>query len=130
MRKKISRAPELVYRQGSFVDPMKHIDPSLASQVGMPGAFDIGHQRVGWVAQMLTNWMGDNGTLVRLNTRVTRPNVFGDTTWCRSEVTGRRLEAGEHLVDLSVWTENQRGERTTEGTATIALPSRELLTSA
>lgn len=118
------RAHELVRKMGYYVDPMKHLDPNLADEVGMPGPYDIGHQRVGWVSHMLTNWMGDDGFLKRLNVRVSRPNVFGDTTWCRGEVTGKRIEDGALLVDVNVWCENQRGERTADGTATIALPGR------
>ena len=31
----------------------------------------------------------------------------------------------ENLVDLEIWGENQRGEQTTKGTATICLPARQ-----
>ena len=37
---------------------------------------------------------------------------------------GKRQDGGEHLVDLEIWTENPQGQRTTPGTATVALPSR------
>ena len=32
--------------------------------------------------------------------------------------------AGEGLVDLDIWTENPEGQKTSPGTATVALPSR------
>jgi hypothetical protein len=90
----------------------------------MPGAFDIGHQRVGWVSHLLTNWMGDDGAMKKLRLRISRPNVFGDTTWCQGKVTGKRNVDNEHLVDCEVWTQNQYGDVTGTGEATIALESR------
>ena len=36
----------------------------------------------------------------------------------------KRQEGGENLVDLDIWTANPEGEKTTPGTATVALPSR------
>jgi hypothetical protein len=47
------------------------------------------------------------------------------TTWCKGKVTAKREENGEKLVDLEIWAENQRGEQTTKGTATIRLPSKD-----
>ncbi len=43
---------------------------------------------------------------------------------CRGVVTAKRQEGGENLVELEVWTENPEGQKTTPGTATVALPSR------
>ena len=41
-------------------------------------------------------------------------------------VTAKRVEGDRHLVDLVIHTESHpRGERTSEGTATVELPSRE-----
>lgn len=119
----VYRAHELAY-QGQFLEEPKHVEPSLAVRAGMPGAFDIGHQRVGWVSHLLTNWMGDDGTMKKLRLRISRPNVFGDTTWCHGKVTEKRIAGDEHLVDCEVWSQNQFGDVTGKGDATIALPNR------
>jgi hypothetical protein len=50
----------------------------------------------------------------------------GDTHWMRGRVTRKYLtDAGSPAVDLEVWGENQRGETTTPGHATVLLPSHE-----
>ena len=50
----------------------------------------------------------------------------GDTQWLRGTVTRHYLAAGDRpAVDLDLVAENQRGEATTPGHATILLPSRE-----
>jgi hypothetical protein len=51
-------------------------------------------------------------------------DVPGQEMTCRGKVTGKRKEGGENLVDLEVWTENPAGQKTTPGTATVALPAR------
>ena len=68
--------------------------------------------------------MGDDGFVRKMYVELGRFNVVGDTTWCLGRVSAKREEEGEKLVDLEIWGENQRGEITTKGTATIRLPSK------
>ena len=37
-------------------------------------------------------------------------------------VTAKRTENGRNLIDLEIWTEDPTGQKTTPGTATVALP--------
>ncbi len=98
-----------------------HWDEALARAVGVPGAYDYGPERVAWLGNLVTHWMGDEGRLARLHVKVLRHNLIGDTTWCRGEVTGK--EPGG-LVHVALRAENQRGELTASGTATVVLPTR------
>ena len=90
----------------------------------MPGQFDFGPQRVCWLSQLVTDWMGDDGTLKTLNASIRHPNIVGDTNTLRGEVTGKRVDGEEHLVELAIRNENQAGLATAFGTAVVALPSR------
>ena len=90
----------------------------------MPGQFDFGPQRVCWLSQLVTDWMGDDGQLKQLNASIRHPNVVGDTNTLHGEVTGKRVTNGEHLVELAIRNENQSGLATALGTAIVALPSR------
>ena len=101
-----------------------HHRESTAKQVGVPGTYDYGPQRTAWMATMVTNWMGDAGFLKRLRTEYRRFNVMGDATWCKGRVTRKYAKDGYPLVDIEIWGENQRGEVTTPGVATVVLPSR------
>ena len=98
-----------------------HWDEAMARAVGVRGAYDYGPERVAWLGHAVTNWMGNAGFLSRLQVRVIRHNLIGDTTWCRGRVTV--MEAGG-IVHLDLWAENQRQERTAEGAATVILPTR------
>ena len=106
-----------------------HHRESVAKEVGVPGTYDYGPQRSAWVASMVTNWMGDAGVLKRIKTELRRFNTMGDTTWCKGKVIKKYIVDGYPLVDLEVWAENQRGEKTvTNGAATVILPSRDIKT--
>ena len=101
-----------------------HAEAKMAREVGMPGGYDVGPQRISWIGQLMSNWIGDEGFLRRLNVSVRRPNIFGDVSWCRAKVADKRVEEGAHLVDLEVFVENQLNEITAKGTALVELPSR------
>ncbi len=101
-----------------------HTQAFMAREVGMPGGYDVGLQRISWLGHLLTNWVGDDGFLRRLNVSLRRPNIFGDVSWCRATVRDKRVEDGKHVVDLSVQIDNQLGEVTAKGQATVELPSR------
>jgi hypothetical protein len=68
--------------------------------------------------------MGDDGFLKKLNARCTLFNVFGDTQFLKGAVSKKYHEGDEYLVDIEIRTENQRGESTMPGRATVSLPSK------
>jgi hypothetical protein len=72
----------------------------------------------------MTNWIGDDGFLRRLEVQVRRFNLLGDTTWLRGTVTDKFEGAGHAGVVCDLWAENQRGETTAQGTAEALLPRR------
>ncbi len=101
-----------------------HWDQAFAKDVGAPGAYDYGPQRISWLGNLMTNWIGDDGFLKTLDVQVRLFNIIGDTSRCKGKVTGKREENGEHIVECDVWCENQRGERTAMGSATASLPTK------
>jgi acyl dehydratase len=110
-----------------------HWDPDLAARVGVPGAYDYGPERISWLGHLMTNWIGDDGFLRRLNAQVRRHNLVGDLTRCSGRVTRKWEEPGAPdvpgdavagLVECEVEATNQRGEVTAKGVAVAELPSR------
>ena len=101
-----------------------HWDADLAQQEGLPRGYDIGSQRISWVAHLLTDWMGDAGSLVELDARLRRPNLIGDTTWLTGEVKSKDRTSAGARASCRVAGTNQRGETTITATAIITLPSR------
>jgi acyl dehydratase len=103
---------------------MGHHDARVAQAVGMPNTYDNGWMRLGWMSQVVTDWMGDTGFLTDLDISVRLPNVIGDTLWAHGEVTAKRISGEEHLVDIRLWADRQDGALSCDGTATARLPSR------
>jgi acyl dehydratase len=103
-----------------------HHRESVAKEVGVPGTYDYGPQRSAWMCSLITNWMGDAGVLKRVRTEMRRFNIVGDTTFCKGKVLRKYVKDKTALVDIEIAAENQRGELTTPGVATVALPSRDV----
>jgi acyl dehydratase len=102
-----------------------HWDSDLARAVGVPAAYDYGPERVSWLGHLMTNWIGDDGFLKRLNVQVRKHNIVGDLTTCEGTVTRKWQEGDEHLVEVAVQGRNQRGEQTAVGIAVAVLPKRD-----
>jgi acyl dehydratase len=123
------RIPRFFHRDDlNIPDVMQrvHWDPAFARRAGNPTTFDYGRMRETWLIHMCTDWMGDAGWLWKLDCEFRGFNYVGDTQWLTGVITRKfRTDNGGHAVDLDVQTENQRGDVTTPGHATIILPSRE-----
>jgi acyl dehydratase len=102
-----------------------HWDPAFARAAGNPTTFDYGRMRETWLIHLCTDWMGDDAWLWTLDCEFRRFNYVGDTHWMRGEVQHKYCADGRPAVDVTLRGENQRGEVTTPGRATILLPSRE-----
>jgi hypothetical protein len=103
-----------------------HWDEKWARAIGNPYPYDYGVMRENWLIHLCTDWMGDEGWLWKLDAEMRRFNYIGDVHWMRGKITRKYLAEGERpAVDLDVWGENQRGEVTCPGHASILLPSRE-----
>lgn len=103
-----------------------HWDPQWAARAGSPAIYDYGRMRETWLVHLCTDWMGDDAWLHTLDVEFRRFNYVGDTHWMRGHVTRTYLAEGDRpAVDVEIRGENQRGEITCPGHATILLPSRE-----
>jgi acyl dehydratase len=102
-----------------------HWDSAWAKAIGNPRAYDYGVLRECWLHHRLTDWMGDEGFVVRQHDEIRRFNYHGDIQYISGTVTGKRREGDMNLVDVELTSVNQRGEQTAKGEATVALRSRE-----
>jgi acyl dehydratase len=103
-----------------------HQDDAFAKAAGMGGVFAHGMLSMGFVAQSVTDWAGV-GTVRKIGVRFAGLVRLGDVVTCRGKTVARRPAKDgqdEHLVDLDLWAENQKGEKVVTGKATIALTSR------
>jgi acyl dehydratase len=106
-----------------------HWEPARARELGLPTSYDYGALRETWLSHLVTDWMGDDAWLWKLECQHRRFNFIGDTSWLTGEVADKRQveTAGgvRNEVHLSLRITNQRGEVTSPGKAVVLLPSRE-----
>ena len=121
------RALEYVEETGEAdVPELVHIFDAFAHAIGVERAYDYGSQRMSWLGQLFTNWMGDDGFLWKMAGDLRAFNQMGDFTIFEGKVTKKYIEGGKCCVDIEAWGKNQREVYSMPPhTSTVILPSRE-----
>ncbi|MBV9510114.1 MAG: MaoC family dehydratase N-terminal domain-containing protein [Caulobacteraceae bacterium] len=102
-----------------------HWEEDWAHKVGAATVYDYGAIRETFLAHLVTNWMGDDGFLRRLQVQHRKFNFAGDTNWLTGSVAGKKITDEGAEVYLSIQIANQRGDVITPGKAVVLLPSPE-----
>ncbi len=101
-----------------------HYDYKLMRSRGMPDVVGQGALSTAYIGTMLTNWCMPAGFLRRLTVQYRHYSFPGDVLTTKGVVTSKRRDAGDNVVTLDVWAENQHGRRLTVGQAVVSLPER------
>ncbi|MFN8511103.1 MAG: MaoC/PaaZ C-terminal domain-containing protein [Thermomicrobiales bacterium] len=101
-----------------------HYDTDFARGTGLSGVIVHGALKHALLGRMLHEWVGYGGKIKKWGVSYRGMDYPGQEMTCKGVVTATRQENGEHLVELDIWTQNPQGQKTTPGTATVALPSR------
>ncbi len=112
-----------------------HYEDTFAGSQGVGKPIVTGQLKRGWLVQLVTDWMGDEGSLKKFSCQfrgMDYPRLMasmndpkeGETLWCKGTVTKKYVQQDEHRVDCDIWVENAKGEKNTIGNATVVLPSR------
>ena len=117
-----NRPPELRTQRVEY--GQGHQDPRVAAAVGMPGVYDNGWLRIGWVQQVLSDWSGDRGFVRMIESSLHLPNVIGDIVRFNGTVTGKLTEGEDHIVELTMQGLRQDGELSIKASAEVVLPCR------
>ncbi len=101
-----------------------HYDKDFARRQGLPGIIAHGQLVYSFLGQLLTDWIGKQGFLRKLNCSYRGMNFPGEALTCKGKVTNKYVKDGEYCLECSVWTENSKGEKTVTGTAVVILPTK------
>jgi len=108
---------------GGDFNPIHH-DEAFATAIGLPSVFAMGLMQGGYLARMLTDWVGV-GNVRLYKIRFTGQVWPGETIICKGKVASKYEQDGEKLVDCELSVVNQNGDSKISGTAVVALPSKE-----
>ncbi len=133
---KVATTQMLVQWAGASADfnPL-HFEDAFAAAQGVGKPIVHGQLKRAWLVQLMTDWMGGQGTLKKLGCQfraVDYPRAMkttteaheGETWSCRGRVVRKYSSGVECGVECEIWVENGKGERTTTGSATVILPTR------
>jgi acyl dehydratase len=97
-----------------------HVDEEFARNAGYRSVFAHGMLSMGFLGQFLSDWAGP-AAVRRLQVRFKAITWPGDVITCHGEVVEVTEQAPQQVVELKLWTENQAGAVTVEGSATVLL---------
>ena len=112
-----------------------HYETEFAMTQGTGGVIVHGLLKHAWLIQFVTGWMGEDGTLRKFSCQyrgldfprkmqTMNEPVEGETWNCKGKVVKKYVDEDAYCVDLEIGVENGKGQVTTPGTATVALPSK------
>ena len=101
-----------------------HYDRDFAQGRGLPGVVVQGQLVGTFLGQMVTDWIGEQGVLKKLNCSYKGMNYPGETITCRGKINRKYVEGDKHCLECVIWAENSSSEKTVTGTATIIIPAR------
>ena len=101
--------------QGDFYEI--HYDQAFAQSVALPGVILHGLLKAAFLGQLVTDWLGDRGTLKTFEVSYRGIDQPARPYSCRGRVT----KVGGDQVELEIWGEDPASTRTTIGTATVEL---------
>ena len=94
-----------------------HLEPNFAKEAGFPSVIAHGMLSMAFMADCLQNHFAPQKYAVkRLQCRFRKVTFPGDVIRCGGEIKAKNPDG---TLTLALWTQNQKGENTSEGSAII-----------
>ncbi len=101
-----------------------HYDKDFAQSKGLTGVIVHGQLVASFLGQLITDWIGEQGSLRKLTCNYRGMNFPGEAIICQGKVSKKYVENGEHYIECNIWAENAKGEKTVTGKAIVIIPAR------
>ena len=101
-----------------------HYDKDFAQGTGLPDRITHGALKHALLGRLLQEWVGDQGRVKRVACQYRGMDMVEEDVVCRGVVTKKSQQGDENIVELEIWTEDPKGQKTTPGTGVVSLPSR------
>jgi acyl dehydratase len=113
--------PQLVkYAAGSGDFNPLHYDFSFPQAKEIGSIIVHGRFKYAALGELVSNWLGHRGRIKKISCQYRGMDMPYKDIVCRGNVVRKWEENGEKLVELTIWTENPEGKKTTPGTAVVA----------
>jgi len=101
-----------------------HLEDAIGQQHGLPYAHAFGTQMEMMMLHPVTNWIGDAGVVIEVDTQLRSIFMHGEISETTGRVISKYVEAGRHLVELDLVSRTIDGVIYGKGTVLVQLPSR------
>ena len=101
-----------------------HYDKEFALNRGFPGIVVHGMLITSFLAQLITDWMGEWGALKKMKTTNRQFVLVDQDIYCKGKVSNKYIQGNEHCVEFELSAESKAGEACVTGTAMVTLPGR------
>lgn len=99
-----------------------HMDDEAGRAAGHPTAIGMGNLQWSYLHNLLRDWLGAPGRILRLDGQFRGLNTKGMTITARGVVTAVESAAdGTRTATVSVWTEDEHGTKLLPATAVVRL---------
>jgi len=101
-----------------------HYDKDFAQSKGLSGVIVHGQLVASFLGQLITDWIGEQGSLRKLTCNYRGMNFPGEAIICQGKASKKYTENSAHFIECNIWAENVKGEKTVTGKATVSIPAR------
>ncbi|MBI4338836.1 MAG: MaoC family dehydratase N-terminal domain-containing protein [Chloroflexi bacterium] len=99
-----------------------HWQDGMAALIALPGIYALGHGA--GTGRIVRDWMGDDAFIRLEHNERRRFFIESDVRWVKGKVVRKWVEGPQHIVEIEVWSENQRGEVISPSKYEVVLPSK------
>ena len=124
LEKNCSTQQLVLWAAGSGDFYQLHYDKEFAQSTGLQGLIVHGALKHAFLGQLVHDWAGDDGRIKKFGCQYRGMDEPNQAITCRGVVSKKYQEGEQNIVELDIWTENPQGHKTSPGTATVTLPSR------
>ena len=96
-----------------------HMDEEAAKASGLPGAIGMGTLQWSYLHNVVREWLGDRGRILRMSCQFRSPNLKGQTVTATGRVTEVTATDQGTEVTLDIWTADQDGNQLAPGSCTV-----------
>lgn len=116
---------QLVKWAGASADYAElHYDKDMALNAGLPGVIVHGQLTSSFLGQVLTDWIGEEGSIMKMECNWKRMHFPGEEVTCKGKVSNKYVEGDKNVVVCDLWSENPKGEVCAPHKAIVTLPSK------
>ena len=100
-----------------------HYDKDFAKGTGLNGLIVHGALKHAFLGQLVHDWAGDAGRVKKFGCQYRGMDEPNQDIICHGVITKKYQEGKQNFVELDIWTENPKGQKTSPGVAVVTLPS-------